>query len=156
LRTGSTAIGIAETENRHFVRVHPQSRRGDIIAVFLGLKSPIVLRPQSTAGYLVIGTCYHPGLAYGNALLGDDLDGWEPIWDPHCYTTAFYKEGQPLRRTDPRLDNVTLEDGYVQNIGSSGLPRWGKVGSPLEAKDPRMSEEALKKRGVPVERFRLL
>ena len=154
--TGNTAMGIAKTRNEHFVRVPPQGRMDDIIAVLLGLRSPVVLRPQSAGGYLVIGTCYHPGLSHGKSLLGDDFDGWEPLWDRNYYAEAFYKEGQPIRRTDPRLDSVTLEDGYVQNIGSRGYPCWGRVGSPLGYTDPRMSEEALKKRGVPVERFRLL
>ena len=53
----------------------------------------VVLRPQSAGRYLVIGTCYYPGLSYVRSLLGDDFDSWEPLWDRNYYAKAFYKEG---------------------------------------------------------------
>ncbi|KAI1070374.1 hypothetical protein LB507_010357 [Fusarium sp. FIESC RH6] len=155
LPPGNTAIGIAKTKNGDFIRVPTESRDGDIIAVFLGLSHSIVLRPRPT-GYLVLGTCYHPGLAQGNAILGDDLHGWEPLWDRKYSTYAFHKEGQPLRRSDPRLDGVPMVDGYVQRVVEDGVVGWAKEGYPLKAIDPRLSEEALKRRGFPIERFRLV
>lgn len=153
---GNTPIGCAKTRGEDFVRVPPQRRSDDIITVLLGSRTPIVLRPQPRDAYLVIGACYHPDLSHGNALLGSDLKGWEPAWDSAFIMDAVYKKGHPIRRTDPGLDNIHPEDAYVQCMTEDGLPYFVQRDSPKQRHDPRMSEEGLKKRGVPVQRFRLL
>ncbi|KAF5651537.1 heterokaryon incompatibility het-6 [Fusarium sp. NRRL 52700] len=156
LPVGSTANGCAKTLGGSFVRVPTESRSGDIIAVLLGSTNSIALRPQSEGGYLVVGACYHPGFSNGQALLGDDFDGWEPMWDTQYWINAFHKQGYPIRRTDPRLDNIPFDDGYVEVLVADGIPGWTQGGSPLDEYDPRMSEAALKKRGIPVQKLRLL
>ncbi|KAM0227194.1 hypothetical protein ACHAPO_011731 [Fusarium lateritium] len=156
LSSTNTATGCAKTCDGDFVRVPPESRSGDIIAVLLGSHNPIVLRPQSPSGYTVIGPCYHPGLSHGKALLGNDFRGWIPVWDRMLVRRAFYKVGYGIRRTDPRLDDVPLEDGYRGILFKKAVLGWESPEGSISMFDPRMSEEALKKRGVPIRKFRLL
>ncbi|QPC64311.1 hypothetical protein HYE67_006542 [Fusarium culmorum] len=150
LSSTNTATGCAKTCDGDFVRVPPESRSGDIIAVLLGSHNPIVLRPQSPSGYTVIGPCYHPGLSHGKALLGHDFKGWIPVWDRMWVRRAFYKVGYGIRRTDPRLNDVPLEDGYKGILFKNAVLGWVSLEGSLLKFAPRMSEEALKKRGVPI------
>ncbi|KAF4959470.1 hypothetical protein FGADI_1691 [Fusarium gaditjirri] len=160
--------GYAKTRDGSFVRVPTGSQRGDIVVTLLGLRSNLVLRPQAKDdSYLVIGPCYHPGFSDGQALLGNDFGGWERGWCNSTEMLAFWKEGQPICRSDPRLEGVPLPDGYTEHfisITSPGTerPTWLHKDWKLEDvrkkpdRDPRMSEVELKKRGVPVQRFRLI
>ncbi|KAM0365762.1 hypothetical protein ACHAO7_008162 [Fusarium culmorum] len=159
---GGSAIRSAKTQKGTFIRVPQGSREGDMVAVILGLEQPLVLRPGTRPNsYSVIGTCYHPGLANGSALLGNDLGGWERLWDRRSFQAAFYKEGFPVRYTDPRLDGIPLEDGFHERsrvVQGCSTPVWVRGDNEYEyqANDPRMSEEVLKKRGVPVKRLKLI
>ncbi|KAH7173944.1 heterokaryon incompatibility protein-domain-containing protein [Fusarium flagelliforme] len=161
LHSGGSSIGCSKTDRGSFVRVPLESRSGDIVAAFLGLRCHVILRPQAspngTDSFLVVGPAYHPDFSACQAFLGDDLLGWQPLYDPTYATFAFGKEGQPIRWTDPRLDGVPFEDGFDQVLLDSGMPCWGRPGSRgYGIHDPRMSEQALKKRGVPIERFQLI
>ncbi|CEI67451.1 hypothetical protein FVEN_g11573 [Fusarium venenatum] len=155
------ASGCVKTRKDCYIRVPPESLKGDLVVVILGLDQPLVLRPGTKPNtYSVIGSCYHPGLADGTALLGNEVSGWERLWDRGLFQTAFHKEGI-LRYTDPRLDDVPLEDGFyevIQTINGRKIPLWlhkeNDVKDPL--KDPRMREGALLKRGVPVKRLQLI
>ncbi|EKJ70029.1 hypothetical protein FPSE_09766 [Fusarium pseudograminearum CS3096] len=159
---GGSASRCVKTQKGTFIRVTQGSREGDLVAVILGLQQPLVLRPGTKPNsYSVIGTCYHPGLANGSALLGNDLSGWERLWDRKCFEAAFYKEGFPVRYTDPRLDGIPLEDGFHERsrvIRGCNTPVWVHEDNEgeFQANDPRMSEEALMKRGVPVKRLKLI
>ncbi|KAF5989206.1 heterokaryon incompatibility het-6 [Fusarium coicis] len=160
--------GYTKTRNGSFVRVPTGSRRGDIIVTLLGLRSNLVLRPQPKEGsYLVIGPCYHPSFADGQALLGDHFRGWQRGWCTSTSMLAFWKEGPPVQRSDPRLDGVSLPDGYTERVISTSSsefqrPVWihkdwnCKSAMQESGHDPRMSEDELKKRGVPIQRFRLI
>ncbi|UZP36454.1 hypothetical protein NXS19_004270 [Fusarium pseudograminearum] len=159
---GGSASRCVKTQKGTFIRVTQGSREGDLVAIILGLQQPLVLRPGTKPNsYSVIGTCYHPGLANGSALLGNDLSGWERLWDRKCFEAAFYKEGFPVRYTDPRLDGIPLEDGFHERsrvIRGCNTPVWVHEDNEgeFQANDPRMSEEALMKRGVPVKRLKLI
>ncbi|KAF5228421.1 hypothetical protein FAUST_11090 [Fusarium austroamericanum] len=159
---GGSASRCVKTRKGTFVRVPQGSQEGDLVAVILGLEQPLVLRPGTISGtYSVIGTCYHPELANGSALLGNDLGGWERLWDRKSFQAAFYKEGFPVRYTDPRLDGIPLEDGFHERsrvVQGCSTPVWVRGDNEYEyqANDPRMSEEALMKRGVPVKRLKLI
>ncbi|KAF5709411.1 heterokaryon incompatibility het-6 [Fusarium mundagurra] len=160
--------GYTKTRNGSFVCVPTGSRRGDVIVTLLGLRSNLVLRPQPKDGsYLVIGPCYHPDFSDGQALLGDDFRGWQRGWCTSTRMLAFWKEGRPIHRSDPRLDGVALPDGYTEHVISISGPEtqrpiWihkdrDRKGARKEPDcDPRMSEDELKKRGVPIQRFRLI
>ncbi|SPJ75749.1 uncharacterized protein FTOL_05480 [Fusarium torulosum] len=119
MAVGSTSTGCSKPTQGSFIRVPNESRKGDIVAVILGSSNPMILRPQERPGYYsVVGPCYHPDFAHREALLGNDFHGW--IWrcDRTKPFTAFSKEGEPLRRTDPRLDNVPLDfiEGLVEQL----------------------------------------
>ncbi|KAI6750525.1 hypothetical protein HG530_014806 [Fusarium avenaceum] len=157
----STSTGCSKTTRGSYIRVPKESRNGDIVAVILGSSNPMILRPQERAGYYsVIGPCYHPEFAHREALLGNDFHGWTWRYDRTKPFMAFSKEGEPMRRTDPRLDHVPLDfsKGLVEQlITEDEIPCWGVPGrGKFSLYDPRMSEEQLKNRGVPIQRFKLV
>ncbi|KAF5561724.1 heterokaryon incompatibility het-6 [Fusarium napiforme] len=167
INTRGPAIGCCRTSSGSFARVPAASRSGDIVAVLLGLDNPIVLRPQETPGYFqVVGPCYHPDFANSEALLGGDFHGWGYVWDSDPYTLRFFKDGHSNRWTDPRLDDVPLSEGFTEastNENGHERPLWiYKDPDPESGRtyatsyDPRMSEDSLRSRGVPIERFRLI
>ncbi|KAF4969814.1 hypothetical protein FSARC_3039 [Fusarium sarcochroum] len=158
MQSGNTSTGCSRTQRGSFIRVPHESRSGDIVVAVLGSDNPIVLRPQNIPGsYLVIGPCYHPEFAHAEAVLGNDFHGWAWRWDRVKHVMAFSKDGEPLRRTDPRLDQVPLSDGVAEWLIDVGIPCWGHPGrGDVSLFDPRMSEAELKKRGVPIQRFRLV
>ncbi|KAH7242792.1 heterokaryon incompatibility protein-domain-containing protein [Fusarium tricinctum] len=161
LPVGNTATGCLETLGGSFIRVPPESRSGDIVAVFLGSKTAMVLRPQTKPNsYLVIGPAYHPEFCEGQAFLGDDFHGWDRLWERQWVISTFHKEGQPLRRTDPRLDQVPYDGDITGFITTDhNFPFWGHLNDAHREvlfQDPRMSEASLVKRGVPVQRFQLV
>ena len=150
-----TETGCSIIPGGSYVRVPPGSRSGDKIAVLLGLSTAIVLRPQAKPGtYVVIGPCYHPAYAEGQALLGDDFQGYQRLRGSEHVQTVSWKEGEPERRTDPGLDHVPFDEGYIQTKDQP-YPSWGYP-QIFKCYDPRMSEQALKKGEVPIVRFRLL
>ncbi|KAJ4251423.1 hypothetical protein NW762_011406 [Fusarium torreyae] len=157
---GNTSTGCSKTRGGSFIRVPTESRSGDVVAAILGTPNPMILRPQEIPGtYLVVGTCYHPKFAHGEAVLGSDFHGWAWKWDRTKPFIVFSKDGEPLRRTDPRMDQVPLDvvDGLEQRLIDEGIPCWAQPGQEkFSFQDPRMSEAELKKRGVPIERLRLV
>ncbi|KAF5610727.1 heterokaryon incompatibility het-6 [Fusarium subglutinans] len=158
------AIGCCRTSSGSFARVPAASRAGDVIVVLLGLCNPLVLRPQETPGYFhVVGPCYHPDFANSEALLGDDFHGWGYVWNLVPSMLRFFKDGHPDRLTDPRLDDVPSSESFTEGtLEESGheCPIWiykDPYGCTYETSfDPRMSENSLRSRGVPIERFRLI
>ncbi|KAH6953590.1 heterokaryon incompatibility protein-domain-containing protein [Fusarium avenaceum] len=161
LPIGNTAVGCLQTLGGSFIRVPAESRSGDIVAVFLGSRTAMVLRPQTKPNtYLVIGPAYHPEFCQGQAFLGDDFHGWDWLWERQWVILAFHKEGQPLRRTDPRLDQVPYDGDITGFITTDhNFPFWGHTNDPHREvlfQDPRMSEASLVKRRVPIQRFQLV
>ncbi|KAF5685951.1 heterokaryon incompatibility het-6 [Fusarium circinatum] len=161
------AIGCCRTSSGSFARIPAASRTGDVIVVLLGLRIPLVLRPQETPGYFhVVGPCYHPDLANSEALLGDDFHGWSYVWNFNPPMPRFFKDGHSDRLTDPRLDDVPLSEGFTEGTREENgheCPFWiYKDPDPESGRtykifnDPRMTEDSLRRRGVPIERFRLI
>ncbi|KAF5599852.1 heterokaryon incompatibility protein het-6 [Fusarium pseudoanthophilum] len=160
------ATACTRTRNGTLACVPLESRSGDIIVTLLGLRCNLVLRPQPQDGsYEVVGPCYHPGFSDGQAVLGDDFCGWERGWCNKRHHLVFWKEGEPLRLRDPRLDRVPLPFGYseynpvVYHIDTVTWTHKDEHEEYMENEriyDPRMSEHRLKERGVPIERFRLI
>ncbi|KAM0215325.1 hypothetical protein ACHAQI_003109 [Fusarium lateritium] len=156
-----TSNGCSRTRSGNFVRVPPAGRKGDIVAVFLGSKNVILLRPQEKPHtFAVIGPCYHPNFSYNEALLGDDFHGWDKLWDYNRGSPVFCQKDLQIRRTDPRLDDVPFPAGFGGDVSEKdGLPFFYQITSGSRVtlyNDPRLSEAELKKRGVPVQRFRLV
>ncbi|KAM0234335.1 hypothetical protein ACHAP5_010101 [Fusarium lateritium] len=156
-----TMTGCSRTGSGNFVRVPPAGRKGDIVAVFLGSDSVILLRPQERPHtFAVIGPCYHPGFSFNEALLGDDFHGFDKLWDCRRDLPIFYQKDLHVRTTDPRLDDVPFPEGFGGGVSKEdGMPFFYQITSGSRVtlyNDPRLSEAELKKRGVPVQRFRLV
>lgn len=161
----AAATACTETRGGALVCVPSESYAGDIIVTLLGLSSNVVLRPQSDGANAVVGPCYHQRYSNGQALLGDDFRGWEKLWCIETHSLAFWKEGEPLSFSDPRLDGVPLPVGYSEYavaLDGKYVPYWihkCEYEDYMEHEriyDPRMAEHRLKDRGVPIERFRLI
>lgn len=151
----------SRTRDGSFVRVPSAGRKGDIVVVFLGSGSPILLRPQEGfRTFSVIGPCYHPGFSESQALLGNDFQGWERVWDNSEQSLTFYQRGLGVRIGDPRLDKVPFPEGFgggmYQEDGTTFFYQMISGSQVTLYDDPRLSEAELKKRGVPVKRFRLI
>ncbi|KAM0197323.1 hypothetical protein ACHAPI_005187 [Fusarium lateritium] len=156
-----SSIGCTRTRSGNFVRVPPAGRKGDLVAVFLGSDSAILLRPQEKPHtFAVVGPCYHPGFSFNEALLGDDFHGFDKLWDRRRGSPIFCQNDVHVRTTDPRLDGVPFPEGFGGGVSEEdGLPFFYQITSGSRVtlyNDPRLSEAELKKRGVPVQRFRLV
>ncbi|RGP65864.1 heterokaryon incompatibility het-6 [Fusarium sporotrichioides] len=158
LPVGGSVHGCVKTCRGTFIRVPMEARKGDTVAVLLGLSTSIILRRQARENsYLVIGPAYHPDFSAAEAFLGNDFHGWGRLWHREFLLHGFFKEGHSIRYTDPRLDGVPFSDGFEEIVLDDGRPFWGRDGHrDLSVKDPRMSEAALEERGVPLQKFRLL
>ncbi|KAG8676109.1 hypothetical protein FPOAC2_02190 [Fusarium poae] len=158
LPIGGSTHGCAKTCRGTFIRVPMEARKGDVVAVLLGLSTSIILRPQARDNsYMVIGPAYHPDFSAAEAFLGNDFHRWERLWHREFLLYGFVKEGSSIRFTDPRLDGVPYSDGSEETLLEDGSPCWARAGhKEFSSKDPRMTEAALKDRGVPIQRFQLL
>ncbi|KAK4450969.1 HET-domain-containing protein [Podospora aff. communis PSN243] len=125
------------------------AREGDLVCVFLGCYTPILLRrAERSSSYVVVGPCYVHGLMNAEGFLGPVPSPW----------TA--------RRTlhDPRL-NPLPPDEWEEVQGDITLRleyrdfdlffRNKQTGQVLDS-DPRMQPEALRQRGVDLGLFRLI
>lgn len=140
-----------------------QMNLGDIVCILIGFNWPIILRPQADSTYQVVSTAYIPRLCDCNGLLGSLEAHWRITSSPDESGGAiplFYNtENEETFFEHPHLGS--LPDGWVyceEYKGSgthnavfiheeSGMKTW---------KDPRLSPEALKARGVPVKTLRII
>lgn len=136
---------------------------GDQVCVVLGCQLPLLLRKMGSGNMAVIGECYIHGLMDGEALLGT----LPPKWRSSLIRTAEsgYQSGFVDQETgdhsfeDPRLGDLPpgwrLEDpeapadwyNWFINDETGERPVW-----PI---DPRMTADALRARGVPLQEFLL-
>jgi hypothetical protein len=141
------------------------AKEGDIVTVLLGSLPAMILRPTQEGNYKLVGEAYCDGIMHGEALLGPLLDSFNAILR-HNPTNGSLEwayldqETGVFQAEDPRLG--PLPDGwsikshkgeqyaqlFVQNqTGVTRVQTWD---------DPRLSREALEKRGVPLQVFDLV
>ncbi|KAK6606664.1 hypothetical protein H4I95_04313 [Botrytis cinerea] len=135
---------------------------GDYVCVLLGTELPIVLRPTKSGEFLVVGSYFIHGLMDGEALLGPIPSPWKTELyrrKDSGYSTHFVK---PNEKTldDPRLPPLPFE--WVEVNRDDGPWPIGKyhfrntvTGESMDS-DPRMLPDALVKRGVNLQKFRLI
>jgi len=111
------------------VGVAPLSARpGDIVCVFLGCLSTILLRQTGDDAYQVVGESYMPGVNNGEALLGPLPEYLRPVHhydeDAKGYRAAFWNEHtEQVQFQDPRLDELLLKPGFqAHDRGKNCLP----------------------------------
>lgn len=139
---------------------------GDIIVVFLGCESPIVLRPQGGGSYKVMGECYIHGLGDGIALLGPLPNPWIVQVFDHIHGLAnnfcfFNKDTGEKTNEDPRLQPLSEEWVRIQIERTFDDPVFfdsfkHKVTGKVIKSDPRLRPVALRTRGVDLREFSLV
>jgi len=134
---------------------------GDVVCVFLGCDSPLILRPMENGRYNVVGECYVCGLTDNTALLGPFPENFQFVWrmnEETGYYAAYLncETGETLVE-DSRLgplptgwrrlshDADWLESCFVKDGDKEGT--W---------QDPRCTPEALEARGVDLTVFELV
>ncbi|KAL8884389.1 MAG: hypothetical protein Q9215_007550 [Flavoplaca cf. flavocitrina] len=138
------------------------SSPGDFIVLFLGCRSPMVLRPTGNSAYLVVGEAYVDGLMTGEAFLGPLPSNWQYVLR-HDKTTgrsrdAFIDRGKnKWQREDPRLGS--LPEGWVEDEHPEQhlYAKYRNVEQGfMTTYDPRMSPSALRANNVELTEFKLV
>lgn len=151
------------TTNDGSIGSAPQAAKpGDHICVLLGCQSPLVIRQNPNGNHTIMGECYLHGMMEGQALMGPLSDEWKPVLiyaggiDDHKHGYVNRETGEE-RFEDPRLGQLPL--GWTSNdpdSKSDGLDWFinDEIGELVPwGSDPRMTPEALKARGVPLQDF---
>ncbi|KAE9371638.1 hypothetical protein N431DRAFT_545839 [Stipitochalara longipes BDJ] len=137
------------------------TRLGDFVTVLLGCQKPLVLRKRSESEYEVVGEAYCDGSTDGEALLGPIPQPFVPrlrydgtqLW----YWNYLNQETGLFQAEDPRLG--PLPPGWsLRSHPNEDFQQWivndetGEEACP----DPRLTSEALRERGVPLQEFVLI
>jgi hypothetical protein len=142
------------------------TRPGDIVTVFLGCDSPLVLRPTTPdcLQYWVVGEAFCHGVMDGEALLGPLPEHWQLVirHDRTSYVdwSAFWNsKSQQFSAEDPRLGNLPegwrrqsheneeFQTSFIRDIDGEILETW---------EDPRIAMDELRLRGVQLKTFELV
>ncbi|KAK4185482.1 heterokaryon incompatibility protein-domain-containing protein [Podospora australis] len=161
------------TTNEGYIGFGPPGvQAGDIICIFLGLDKPIVLRPllgsYPAPAYAIVGACFVHGLQHGAALLGPLPKAWVVRASHERLNSArveFHNTETNTSHDDPRLEPISSVAGghweFRQSTRSSNDALYFRTykhcttGEVIKY-DPRMTPEALSKRGVELEEFVLV
>lgn len=138
------------------------TKQGDIVTILLGSDSPMILRPTADGNYKVIGETYCDGFMDGEALLGPFPDSVEAVHrlipNNNMWLWAYLnRKTGGFQQEDPRLG--PLPNGWRWKVredeGFWKLFVNDETGEETED-DPRLTSEALRKRGVPLQVFELI
>lgn len=137
------------------------SKQDDEVSVLLGCDFPMVLRPRGSNRYEVVGPCFVHGLMLGEALEPSLEPPWKDVlpvargWALPYFINAQTGE---LLKSDPRLgllptgwEDVTALDPFLPPFVFKT-----KENGHLSMNNPRMSAEAIKQRGIPLENLELI
>jgi hypothetical protein len=120
----------------------------------------MILRPTNDGSYKVVGQAYCDGFMDGEALLGPLPDLFKAVWRFYRgnYAWAYLnQETGSFQTEDPLLGPLPL--GWTAERDENGvfLPlfRNGETGEESN-RDPRLTSEALRKRGIPLQVFDLV
>ncbi|KAH7310530.1 heterokaryon incompatibility protein-domain-containing protein [Stachybotrys elegans] len=155
------------TEEGYFGLAPRIARAGDMVVVFLGCESPILVRPRPNKTFQVLGECFVYGLNDANALLGPLPSPWSAhvFDDPTGLFTIlrFYNsETKTTQDEDPRLGPLAEEwEAMERKERTSEDPRifayfMNKKTGEIVNSDPRMEPQVLRERGVELETFALI
>ncbi|KAK1473548.1 hypothetical protein CABS01_04210 [Colletotrichum abscissum] len=130
--------------------------RGDQVAVILGCDFPLILRPGDPGRYEVVGPCFVHGLMLGEALKPPLKPPWKdalPVTKGWAMPYFINTETLELMKTDVRLGSLPLDWEEVASIDPF-LPPFvfkNKNDGRISVNDPRMSVDAIQKRGIELE-----
>ena len=134
----------------------------DIIVVVLGCQTPIVLRREQNGHYLVVGECYVHQMIAGDTLLGPLPSNWEHFYRYQEQTEKFWDafldhERESWQIEDPRLGPLPDAWEKVEHPNQHVFDIFRHKFEDYETdRDPRMSPESLRARGVRLEEFNLI
>jgi hypothetical protein len=144
----------------------PQSTKpGDHICIFLGCHSPMLLRPASRGQFRVVGEAFFNDACFGQAFFGPIPDGYEYRWcmqyDDKTGSDLGFKSSIINSSTleqlaeDPRLG--PLPSGWKSTMETPFDRVFWKTGDESYTySDPRLTPEALEKRGIAIRYFELI
>ena len=153
-----------QTDGGHFGFGPTGTQPGDHICILLGCWAPIVLRAVSPDLFKVQGSCYYHGLMDGEAFLGSLPEGWTVLqYSINGMYLPRYLNGLTgeVHVNDPRLGPLPPDWVHVDVERTATDPlfvdSFKKVatGETVDS-DPRILLDALDRRGVKLERFRLI
>ena len=176
--SSSTRSDVADSlqccADRLFFRTHEgyiglgpaDTQADDVIAIFLGCSTPLVLRPNDRGSdhFSVIGECFVHGLHDGTVLLGPLPRPWRGMaaWvegDRRCLRFLNTETGE-VSREDPRLEPLVgwertekLVDGDDPTLYD--FFRHTATGESINY-DPRLEPEKLEAKGVRLDRLFLV
>ena len=139
------------------------TREGDKVCIIIGCRNPLVLRHQENQHYQIVGECSVDGIMTGEAILGPLPSGCKLVtkrYPEHkAYFHAFLNcDTGETQIEDPRLGS--LPPGWrVKSHNNQDVINWyvnDETGEDAEYKHPGLRIDALKKRGVKFEEFRLV
>ncbi|KAF2092942.1 hypothetical protein NA57DRAFT_62043 [Rhizodiscina lignyota] len=136
---------------------------GDFVAVLWGCYYAMVLRPtDSDKEYQLVGGAYCHGIMKGEALLGPLLNGWDVVETrPGNGMGYVNRETDVFQYEDPRLKDVNLPRRWKREEKANGRVVFvnedsGREVSSYSGRDPRLTPEAFKERGAPLQTFQLI
>ncbi|KAL8898549.1 MAG: hypothetical protein Q9207_006646 [Kuettlingeria erythrocarpa] len=152
------------TTKQGYIGLLPKAgKMGDQVCVVLGCQIPLLLRRMESGNMAVIGECYIHGLMNGEALLGTlplKCRPSEILVAKFGYQRGFVdQETGDCVFEDPRLG--ALPPGWRREDpgAAADWDNWFvnvETGERLEwPMDPRMTADALRARGVPLQKFLL-
>lgn len=140
----------------HLALAQKVTEPGDIVVIMFGNDLPLILRPQSSGRYKLIGTAFAPGLVWGEPLVGAFAYPWSFVkyyqsddfnWRPEFRNQVTGE----VTILDPRIDWTQLE---VDNEDPRKHLRFSKAyGRPVRCPD---EEHLLKNTSVKIETFSLV
>lgn len=147
-------------------------REGDVLTILLGCDNAIVLQPceDDQDGYRVIGNAFATHIMDAEPLLGQlplDFESVRVLKEPNGYYLPAFrnKTDGSITYQDPPLPPLSPE---WETLSGSSLTEPFNIDSPLAyrndltqevldyLRDPRMTANALKERGIDIETFKLV
>jgi hypothetical protein len=136
------------------------TRPGDHVTVLLGCNEPMILRPTKDGSYKIVGEAYYDGFMNGEALLGPLPDPFKAVWRFYrrrCAWSYLNQETGIFQVEDPRLGPLPFGWMLERHPNEEFRQRFinDETGENSE-RDPRLTSEALRKRGIPLQVFDLV
>jgi hypothetical protein len=139
------------------------ARAGDIVTVVLGVSNGLVLRPTNDHKFQVVGEAYYNDIMNGQALLGPLPDGIEEVsrYSPSVqqwHFAYFDRDNNTVMTVDPRVRDDLPPGWSIEIDPEDEIFRWfvSEETGKRTWRDPRLTLELLKKRGVDLQVFDLI
>ena len=150
------------TTEAGFIGLAPKAaRKGDRVHILLGCQSPMLLRPEETGTFSVVGECYIHRLMDGEAFLGPLPRNWKRVLrtggDPPSLWDAFVDhEVGLLQIEDPRLGPLPSDWRIVSHSVEHLYCKYlEKATGAASIFDPRMLPDSLRNMGADIQEIKL-